>query len=87
MKNDDSVDPGDAALQAVLAGIADRTPDGNKRDEVLDYILTIPPLKHWPTASLVRLQDICTFVAGLSRQLEERRPDLLGTEPDARSTG
>ena len=76
----DSVDPGDAALQAVLAGIADCTPEQEKRDELFDYILTIPSLKQWPTASLVQLQGICKFVAGLSRQLKDQGPDAPGAE-------
>lgn len=71
----DHVDPADAALQALLAGIADCTPDGEKRDKIIDYMLTIPELRDWPTDSLTRLQDTCTFVASLSRRLREQGPN------------
>ena len=76
MESDDRVDPGYAALQAVLAAIADRTADLGERDELFDHIVTLPPLRDWPTAALVQLQGICTAVAGLSRQLEERNPEM-----------
>ena len=70
----DRVDPADAALQALLAGIADCTPDGEKRDTIIDYMLTIPELKDWTPDSLARLQDTCNFVVSLSRQLREQGP-------------
>lgn len=66
---DDVVDPGDAALQALLAAIAERTHDSQKRDRVLDMILTIPPLRKWTTDSLARLHDVATFEVDLGRQL------------------
>ena len=71
MDDADSVDPGDAALQAVLADIADRMPDEETREKMIDHILTVPSLKHWPTASLLQLQKTCTYVAGLSRRLRQ----------------
>lgn len=72
MNSDDVVDPGDAALQALLAAIAEGTRDGQRRDAVVDLILTIPPLREWPTDSLARLHEVSNFGAGLSRQLEEQ---------------
>jgi hypothetical protein len=33
---------------ALLAAIAQNTDDDEKRDKLLDYILTIPPLTQWP---------------------------------------
>jgi hypothetical protein len=38
MESDDLVDPGDAALQALLASVAERTYDVERRDRLLDYI-------------------------------------------------
>ena len=66
---EDVVDPGDAALQALLAGIAERTADPEKRNKVLDMIVTLPPLREWTTASLVRLHDAASSAIGRGRQL------------------
>jgi hypothetical protein len=66
---DDAVDPGDAALQALLAAIAEGTHDSQRRDRLLDMMLTIAPLREWTTESLARLHDVATFGAGLGRQL------------------
>lgn len=67
--SDDAVDPGDAALQALLAAIAERTHDSQRRDRLLDLIFTIPPLREWTTDSLARLHDVAAFGADLGRQL------------------
>lgn len=40
-----------------------------RRDRLLDMILTIAPLREWTTESLARLHDVATFGAGLGRQL------------------
>lgn len=66
---DDVVDPGDAALQALLAAIAERTPDREVRDTILNFILTLPPLRHWPSDSIARLHNVANVGAGLARQL------------------
>lgn len=52
----DVVDAGDAALQALLAALAERTRDSERRDEMLDLMLTLPPVRRWSTDSLMQLQ-------------------------------
>lgn len=64
MTLDDTVEPGDAALQALLAGLAEKTDDDEKRTLLLDLILTVPPLRQWPTDSLLRLENITRSVGG-----------------------
>jgi len=68
--SDDAVQPGDAILQAVLAGIAERTPDPAKRDRILDLMVTLPPLADWPSASLERLRSAARAAAGSGRPVE-----------------
>jgi hypothetical protein len=48
MDSDDVVDPGDTAVQALLALTAENTHDREKRDWLIDAILTPPPLTEWP---------------------------------------
>lgn len=65
----DAVEPGDAALQALLALTAERTADREKSDLIYDFILTCPPLDEWPTSSRDRLAETCNYVIGLARLL------------------
>lgn len=62
MKSDEVVDPGDAALQELLASIADHSRDPGRREILLDGVLTTPPLAAWPTESLDALRE----TAGIS---------------------
>lgn len=55
MDFDGVVDPGDAAFQALLALTAADTHDPEKRDTLIDAILTLPPLTEWPPENLERL--------------------------------
>ena len=64
MTLDDIVEPGDAALQALLAGLAERTDDDEKRTLLLDLILTVPSLRKWPTDSPLRLENITRLAGG-----------------------
>jgi hypothetical protein len=57
--HDKVVEPGDVALQTLLAYTAERTGDRQKRDLVSDFMLTYPPLDEWPDASRDRLADTC----------------------------
>jgi hypothetical protein len=43
--------------------------DSQRRDRLLDLVLTIPPLREWTTDSLGRLQDVAAFGAEVGRQL------------------
>lgn len=67
MKFDDVVDPGDAALQALLTSMAERTHDGERRGRLLDYVMTIAPLADWPTESLEELRGTCQYIISLAR--------------------
>jgi hypothetical protein len=75
MEFDDVVDPGDTALQALLASIAEHTSDAAKRDKLLDILLTVPPMSQWPNDLLEHMQATCRFVIDLSRELRKRCPD------------
>lgn len=57
--------PGDADLKSLLVFIAQRTQDRRKRDAVLNLILTLPPLREWPTEWLLRMKGAISF--GTSR--------------------
>jgi hypothetical protein len=68
----DAVDSGDAALQALLATMAENTRDNERGEKLLDAILTIPPLTEWPPDCREKLRETCQFVIGLSRDLRRR---------------
>lgn len=67
MKPDDVVDPGDAALQELLATMARHSRDPVRREILLDAVLTTPPLATWPAKSLDALQETCRYIADLAR--------------------
>ncbi|CAM2809277.1 hypothetical protein BST27_00910 [Mycobacterium intermedium] len=48
MESDDVVEPIDAAFQALLALTAENTKDDEKRDMLIDGIVTAPPVAEWP---------------------------------------
>jgi hypothetical protein len=57
VNSDDVVDPGDAAIQALLALTAENTHDHERREKLLDAILTIPPLTKWPPHCREKLEE------------------------------
>jgi hypothetical protein len=67
-----SFDPGDAAVQTLLAVMAENTHDDERRDRLLDYILTIPPLTQWPPDHRRKLWETCEFLKALSRDFRQR---------------
>jgi hypothetical protein len=71
MESDDLVDPGDAALQAMLASMAERSHDVERRESLLDHVITVPPLAGWPTDSLEALRQTCHYVISLARLSRE----------------
>ena len=68
----DVVDPGDAAIQALLALTAQNTHDQEKRDWLMDAILTVPPLTEWPPECREKLCETCRFIKGLADDLRQR---------------
>jgi hypothetical protein len=73
MKPGDLVDPGDAALRALLASMAERTHDVERRDKLLDFMMTTPPLADWSTPSLEALRETCQYIISLGRLGRELR--------------
>lgn len=69
VESDDVVDPGDAAIQAVAAMTAEHTRDEEKRDMLMDFILTAPPLAKWPPDWRESLLETCRFIHNLGRDL------------------
>jgi hypothetical protein len=69
--SDDVVDPGDAAIQALLALTAENTHDPEKRDTLIDAILTMPSLTEWPPEWREKLMETCRFIQGLSHDLSQ----------------
>jgi hypothetical protein len=69
---DDVVDPGDAAIQALLALPAENTHDHEKRDRLIDCILTLPPQSEWPPDSREKLLEACQFIKSLAEDLRQR---------------
>jgi hypothetical protein len=65
VESDDVVDPGDAAIQALLALTAENTDDDEKREKLFDAILTIPPLTEWPPDWREKLWETCQFIKSL----------------------
>ena len=72
MESDDLVDPGDAAIQALLALTAKNTDDDEKRVTLLDAILTIPPLTEWPLDHREKLWETCQSIKSLAEDLRQR---------------
>jgi len=67
MELGDLVDRGDAVLQALLASMAERTHDVERRDRLLDYMMTVPPTAGWPTDSLEALRQPRQYLISLAR--------------------
>jgi hypothetical protein len=72
MESDDVVDPGDAAFQALLAAIAENTHNDERRDRLLDAILTIPPLTERPPDCREKLRETCEFIFACTHDLRRR---------------
>jgi hypothetical protein len=67
--SDDVVDPADAALNDLLAHLVKGNSDSAKCAELLDMMLTVPPVAAWPREILQELYELCSWV-GLQRRLE-----------------
>jgi hypothetical protein len=70
MTYDDVVDPADAALNDLLAHLAESSSGSGKRAEILDMMLTVPPIAAWPSETLQELYEVCSWV-GLRHRLEQ----------------
>jgi hypothetical protein len=81
MDPDDFVDPGDAALQELLACMAEHAHDVERRDVFLDYAMTVPPLAEWSTESLDALLETGRYIKRLARIMRELR-ELTGADEE-----
>ncbi len=82
MDSEDIVDPVDALLQELLAAIAERTADSERRDAIIDHILTDPPLREWPLESREKLIDACEYVKRLAREMRQNRQGPVSPDVD-----
>lgn len=73
MEPDDVVDPIDAAFQALLVHAAAETTDDEKRDKLIDGILTLPQVTEWPPESQENLWETCRFIKDLAREARRKR--------------
>jgi hypothetical protein len=66
----DVVAPVDARLHDVLAQIADMTTEHASRDQVVDLMLTLPPIAQWPPEVFDECRKMLEYVRRLRRELE-----------------
>lgn len=69
----DAVDPTDAKLQELLAHIAENTQDKDRREKIIDLILTLPPIAQWPPEMFDKWRKTCDYILGLRREHELRQ--------------
>lgn len=72
VESDDVVDLGDAAIQALAALTAEHTRDEEKRDMLIDFMLTAPPPPEWPPDWREILLETCRFIQSLGRDLRRQ---------------
>lgn len=77
MDAQDRVDPADAAIHALLGHIADNAKDPQKRERILDLMVTVPPVVEWPPEAIDQWRDIFHYVRSLRRDVEERELNRL----------
>lgn len=65
---DDVVKPVDAAFQALLAHAVEEIQDDEKRDKLIDGVLTLPPVTEWPPEGRDKLWETCRFIKDLARE-------------------
>lgn len=71
MNGEDVVDPCHAALQQMLASVAEHTLDPAKRDALLSYLTTMPPLAEWSAAEREVVSETCVYIISLARMGRE----------------
>lgn len=52
--------------------MAENTRDDEKREKLLDAILTIPALTEWPPDYREKLWEACQFIKSLAEDLKQR---------------
>jgi hypothetical protein len=82
MELENDIDQADAALQALLMGMAQQTNDPRRRAKLLAFAMTAPSMADWPQDSLNALGDTCEYVMSLARLGRELRQLTGGTDGD-----
>jgi hypothetical protein len=86
MQDQDSVDSGDAALQELIASVADYIDDPVKKELLLDFLIIMRPMAEWSERELEVLTQTCAYVislARMSRDLEQLNgPSAPRDSPD-----
>ncbi|RUP04845.1 MAG: hypothetical protein EKK34_10750 [Mycobacterium sp.] len=71
MNGEDVVDPGHAALQQLLASVAEHTLDPANRDALISYLTTMPPVAEWSAAEREVVSETCVYIISLARMGRE----------------
>ncbi|WP_156765265.1 hypothetical protein [Mycobacterium sp. 1245852.3] len=77
MQSDDVVDPADAALDRMLGLMADNTEDEERRERILDLMLTLPPIIEWPQEAIEMWRNVYEYCRSLRRDLEQRNLEQM----------
>ena len=77
MDSSDVVGPGDAALYELLGRIAGATQEEQKRERILDLMLTVPSIAEWPPEAIEEWRSLATYLRGLRCELERRELERL----------
>lgn len=67
MDSSDAVHPADAAINELLGQIADRTRQPERRERIIDLMLTLPAIDEWPPEALDQLRATYEYIRGLRR--------------------
>jgi iron-sulfur cluster repair protein YtfE (RIC family) len=77
MDSGDVIDPADRAIHEILGRIADRTEDQQRRQRILEVMVTVPPIAQWPPDALEQWREFYAHVRGLRRRLEQRELEAM----------
>lgn len=77
MDSSDVVDPADAALNELLAHIAENAHNQDRREKILDLMLTLSPVADWPREMLDEWRTTYGYIRSLRRQHEQRQLERM----------
>jgi hypothetical protein len=77
MDSSDVVDPADAALHELLAHMAERTPDPDRREKIPDLMLTVAAVARWPPEAFDQWRATCEYIRSLRRDLQRRELEQM----------
>jgi hypothetical protein len=82
MDSSDAVHAADAAINELLGQIADRTDEPERRERIIDLMLTLPPSREWPPEALDQFRATYEYIRGLRRDLEQRQLEEMFQRED-----